>query len=150
MTHGQTGNIPDCLLDEITIAAQIVEHGGMPLAGVPVCGFAGGQTERIDVRHDALHGATKSAAQTAVGNHGEGATESGDVEGFRRCHQSDAAPRRIRAQRGERPVTPLAIENQAAVDFIGADDQVMPFGQRGDFLQLRIAPGAADRVMWVT
>ena len=42
---------------------------------------------------------------------------------------------------------PVLVEDQAAVDFIGADEQVMALAEGGDGLEFRALPGPANRVV---
>jgi hypothetical protein len=43
----------------------------------------------------------------------------------------------------------VGVENQAAVDFVGADDEVVRFGQGGNGEQFIVLPAAPDRVVRV-
>jgi hypothetical protein len=92
---------------------------------------------------------SKRRRSFGIGNHREGAAEAGDVEGFRRRHQRDAAFRGLRRQAGEGDVAFVGVEDQAAVDFVGTDDQVVFFGESGEIEQFVAAPAAADRVVRV-
>mgnify|MGYP002144735018 CR=1 FL=1 len=44
--------------------------------------LAGGKPEHIHMRHDAGHGTGKAAAQTNIGNHGKGTTQTRHIEAF--------------------------------------------------------------------
>jgi hypothetical protein len=91
----------------------------------------------------------EAAAQAGIGNHREGAAEAGDVVGFGRRHQRDAAFGGLRRQAGEGNVALVGVENQAAMDFVGADDQVVFFGEAREIEQFIAAPAAANRVVRV-
>jgi hypothetical protein len=86
------------------------------------------------VRDDAAHGAGEPAAQGSVGNHRKGTAKTRDVPGFRGRHQGDAAPGQVGVEHRQRQVLPVFIEQQAAVDFVGADDEIMALAESDDLL----------------
>ena len=96
------------------------------------------ETEHVPARHDAARSAGEAPTQGRVGNHGEGASEAGDVEGLGRRHQGDASPRDLVVHAGQRQVPALGVEDQVAVDFIGADDQIVAFAESGERAQFLV------------
>ena len=101
------------------------------------------------MRHDAVHRLLEAATQTGVGNHREGAAEAGDVVGFRGRHQRDTAFRGLGRQTGERNMALVGVENQAAMNLVGTDDQVVFFCEASEIEQLVAIPAAANRVVRV-
>ena len=101
------------------------------------------------MRHDAGHGALVTGAQGGVGDDREGAVEGRDVPGFRRCHQRDRAAGDGFVEGGDGDVRRGRVEHQATVDLVGADDQVVAFGELGDagqFIPVEDAPHRVVRV----
>jgi hypothetical protein len=96
MAHGEARQTGNGGFDAVAVAAQDPEQRLAPVVAVAVGGLGCRQPENIDVRDDAAHGTAKPAAKRGIGNHRKSAAQAGDIPGFRRRHQRDAAPGRCR------------------------------------------------------
>ncbi len=99
------------------------------------------------MRHDAPHGGTETATQCSVGDDGEGTAEAGNVPRLRWCHERDRSPRHLVVEHRQRQVPAMLVENEPAVDLVGADDEVVAQAEGCDPLEFFALPGATDRVV---
>ena len=111
-------------------------------------GDARGHAEDVHIAGHARADAAVFLAQGGVRNDGKGTGEPGDVVGFAHRHQGDGAVARIVIQAGKGTVA-CAIEDDVAVDFIRADEQVVFFGDGVVTGEFGIGIGAANRVVRV-
>ncbi len=97
--------------------------------------------------HDSRRRLLQPAPQLRIAGNGKGATQPGDIESLAWRHQCHAAPCRRIALRGEREMAAPLVEQQIGVYFVGADQQILLFGQRRQALQFFGGIGAPDRVV---
>ncbi len=119
----------------VAIAAQIDAQPIQPVRRIFVCGERGGVSEHADAGNQAAPCVPETAAQRRVRNHRERATQTGRVVRFRRRHQRDGPGRDLVRQRCNGDVRPV-VQPQITVDFVGADQQIVPFAELCEFDQL--------------
>ena len=135
------------IFELLPVTAQHLQQFPVPVGAVTVGGSAGSQPEHVDVRHDAIHGCGEAPPQGGIRDDRKGTAQTGEVVGLGRRHQGNATPGCRWRQAGERQMAPPAIENQAAVNFIGAHNEVVAFGKISQTQQFIAIPGPADRVV---
>ncbi len=144
-----TGPAGDGLLDQCQIGGQIVELFAEPLLAALIGRFSRHKAEQVDVGADAAHRLLQTEAQTGIGHHGKGAAEAGDVEGFARCHHHGAAFGCLLADGAVGDVAGRLVQQQVAVDLVGADHQIVALGDGVDGQQLLAGEDGTARVVGV-
>ena len=110
-------------------------------------GLGGGEAEDVLVERESLEDAAEARAQAGVRDDGEAAGEAGDVEGLARGHQGDRAGGEVFAHRGEDDVLGGRVEDEVAVDLVGADGELMLAHERGEAVELATIEDAGERVV---
>ncbi len=143
------GPAGDRLLDQRQVGGQVVELFAEPLFAPFIGRLGGHEAQQVDVGTDAAHRLLQLEAQTGIGHHCEGAAEPGDVEGLARGHHHRRTLGRRRADGAVGDVAGVLVQQQVAVNFIGADHQVVALGDGVDGQQLLAGEHGAARVLRV-
>ena len=131
------------------MSLQIDQHLVEPGLTFAVGGFRRRVGQRIDAAIPILCDRSSDLlAQGGILDHGKAEAEAGQVEGFARREQRHAAVGDFRRERGNRDML-TALVDQVAVNFVGAEDQVVAQAELGDAFQFRARVDAPDRIMRV-
>ncbi len=149
MVHREPFDAVDGLVNQITIASQVLEQFAVPDTAVTVGSECSGKTKGVYRRHDAGHGLAKSPAESRVGDHGKGTAEAGNVEGFARGKEGDGAGRDLRGEAGDGDVFFVCVQNQAGVNLVGADEEPVTQAQLGDGAEFFPVECPSHRVMGI-
>ena len=105
--------------------------------------------QRTDTRHQSCARCSEPVAQLRIFDDGEGTSDAGDVEGLGGGHEGDRALCELAIQGRYRRVGFRRIENDGAVDFIGADQEVVASGKLAELGELlgRVHPPGG--ILWI-
>ena len=121
----------------------------MPLRAVPIGSQTGGVSQRVHVRNDPGDRFLESPPQVVVRNDGEGHTDSGQVERLAGGHESERVCGDFGTQRGDGQVLDARLEDQFAVNLVGADDEIVAQAEFSERLQFLAGECPADGIVGV-
>ena len=134
--------------EAVAIAAEVAGEGEAPWFAVVVGGGGGGEAERVGFGDEGVFGGLEAAAEGGVGDDGEGEAESGDVVGFASGHEDDeTSVEGVRESEGGGVWGGVGFEEEVAVDFVRAEEEIVAFAEGGDAFEFRAGPDPADWVV---
>ncbi len=145
--HRQARHLIDRLLHAVAVAPQVVQQGQVPVVAVAVRRQRSGQAHHVDRREHVSRAAAEALAEVGVGDDRVRAAQPGQVERLAGGAKGDRPASRVLVQHRGRHVRCVSVEHQAGVDFIGADDHIMPAADPGQRRKLLAAVGSADRIV---
>ena len=108
----------------VPVGRQVAQQRLQPVVAVGVGRFRCHHAQNVQMGHDPCCRCRQLFAQFRVLDDGETGAQPGDIEGLAWRHEGDGALADLRRQAGDGNV-PGAIQEEIAVDLVGADHQVM-------------------------
>ena len=116
---------------------------------MPIGGLGCHIAHQVDMGDNAFHGPPEPVTEAGIGNHCIGAAQPRDIVGFAWRLQGDDAPADLRIEHGQGEVAFVALQNEIGMNFIAADDEIVPVRQVGNGQQFCPTPDPAHRIVGI-